>query len=133
MIPDSFVIIISKDKTLGDLIEKITEERYVGRGVITLMLINETVFFVGSENPDFKYMLKDSDVLAEFLESEKSEDDIIELIYKEIEAGGKEQNRIGIKNATNENLLIAIRYEAIQYPKQRLSSSLIAYAWLIYI
>ena len=51
---------------------------------------------------------------------EKLEDDIIELIYKEIEAGGKEQNRIGIKNATNENLLIAIRYEAIQYPKQRL-------------
>ena len=119
LIADSFEIIISKNKTLGDLIEKITEERYVGRGVITLMLINETVFFVGSENPDFKYMLKDSDVLAEFLESEKSEDDIIELIYKEIEAGGKEQNRIGIKNATNENLLIAIRYEAIQYPKQR--------------
>ena len=123
MIADSFEIIISKNKTLGDLIEQIIEERFVERGAITLMLKDETVFFVGYENPDFKYtmhtMLKDSDVLADFLESEKSEDDIIELIYKEIEAGGKEQNRIGIKNATNENLLIAIRYEAIQYPKQR--------------
>jgi hypothetical protein len=61
-------------------------------------------------------MFEDSNILSEFLESEKSEDGTLELIYKEKEAGGgKEQNRIGIKNATNENLLIGIRYEAVQY------------------
>ena len=111
---DSFEIIISKNKTFGDLIEKITEKRFVERGVITLMLKNKMIFFDGSpENPDFN-MFGDSDILSE--ESEKSEDCILELIYKEKEAGGgKEQDRIGIKNATNENLLIGIRYEAIQY------------------
>ena len=46
------------------------------------------VFFDGSpENPGFKNLFKDSDVLTEFLEYEKSDNGIIELIYKEKEAG----------------------------------------------
>lgn len=57
------------------------------RGVITLMFKNEMVFFNGSpENPDFKNMFEDSAIIAEIFESEKSEDGIIELIYKEKEA-----------------------------------------------
>ena len=45
------------------------------------------VFFDGSpENQGFKNMFEDSDILTEFLESEKSDDGIIELIYKEKEA-----------------------------------------------
>ena len=52
------------------------------------MFKNEMVFFDGSpENPGFKNMFKDSDVITEFLESEKSDDGIIEFIYKEKEAG----------------------------------------------
>ena len=51
------------------------------------MFKNEMVFFDGSpENPGFKNMFKDSDVLAEFLKSEKSANGIIELIYKEKQA-----------------------------------------------
>ena len=45
------------------------------------------VFFDGSpEYQGFKNMFEDSDVITEFLESEKSDDGIIELIYKEKEA-----------------------------------------------
>jgi len=85
---DSFEIKVSNYETFGDLIDKITEERFVERGVVTLMFKNEMVFFDGSpENPGFKNLFKDSDVLTEFLEYEKSDNAIIELIYKEKEAG----------------------------------------------
>jgi len=85
---DSFEINISKNEKFGDIIQKITEERFVERGVISLMFKNEMVFFDGSpENPGFKNMFKDSDVLTEFLESEKSDNGTLELIYKEKEAG----------------------------------------------
>ena len=51
------------------------------------MFKNEIVFFDGSpENPGFKNLFKDSDVLTEFLEYEKSDNGIIELIYKEKQA-----------------------------------------------
>ena len=57
------------------------------RGVITLMFKNEILFFNGSpENPDFKNMFEDSDIIAEIFELEKAEDGILELIYKEKEA-----------------------------------------------
>ena len=51
------------------------------------MFKNEIVFFDGSpENPGFKNLFEDSDVITECLESETSDDGIIELIYKEKEA-----------------------------------------------
>ena len=51
------------------------------------MFKNEIVFFDGSpENPGFKNLFEDSDVITKCLESETSDDDIIELIYKEKEA-----------------------------------------------
>ena len=51
------------------------------------MFKNEMVFFDGSpEYQGFKNMFKDSDVITEFLESEKSNDGTLELIYKEKEA-----------------------------------------------
>merc|ERR1712062_883012 len=51
------------------------------------MFKNEMVFFDGSpENSGFKNMFEDSDVITEFLESEKSDNGIIEFIYKEKEA-----------------------------------------------
>ena len=57
------------------------------RGVISLMFKNEILFFNGSpENPDFKNMFEDSDIIAEIFELEKAEDGILELIYKEKEA-----------------------------------------------
>ena len=57
------------------------------RGVITLMFENEIIFFNGSpENPDFKNMFEDSDIIFEIFELEKAEDGILELIYKEKEA-----------------------------------------------
>ena len=57
------------------------------RGVITLMFKNEIIFFNGSpENPDFKNMFEDSDIIAGIFELEKAEDGILELIYKEKEA-----------------------------------------------
>ena len=78
---------ISKNDKFGNLIEKITEERFVERGVITLMFKNEIIFFNGSpENPDFKNMFEDSDIIFEIFELEKAEDGILELIYKEKEA-----------------------------------------------
>ena len=56
-------------------------------GVISLMFKNEIHFFNGSpENPDFKNMFEDSDIIAEIFELEKAEDGILELIYKEKEA-----------------------------------------------
>ena len=64
--------------------EKISDERCVERGLMTLMFMNEMVFFNGSpDDPNFKNMFEDSDVIAEFFESEKSEDGTVELIYKE--------------------------------------------------
>ena len=84
---DSFEINISKNDKFGNLIEKITGERFVERGVISLMFKNEILFFNGSpENPDFKNMFEDSDIIAEIFELEKAEDGILELIYKEKEA-----------------------------------------------
>ena len=51
------------------------------------MFKNEIVFFDGSpENPGFKNLFEDSDVITKCLESETSDDGIIELIYKEKEA-----------------------------------------------
>ena len=56
--------------------------------MVTLLFKNEMVFFDGSpEYQGFKNMFKDSDVITEFLESEKSDDGIIEFIYKEKDAG----------------------------------------------
>ena len=57
------------------------------RGLISLMFKNEILFFNGSpENPDFKNMFEDSDIIAGIFELEKAEDGILELIYKEKEA-----------------------------------------------
>ena len=57
------------------------------RGVITLMFKNEIIFFNGSpENPDFKNMFEDSDIIAGIFELERAEDGNLELIYKEKEA-----------------------------------------------
>jgi len=106
----SFEINVSKYETFGDLLQKITKERYVERGVISLMFKNEMVFFDGSpENPGFKNMFRDSDVLTEFLESEKSDDGTLELIYKEKEAatGAFEKTR-EISSSDNVQIVIPL-------------------------
>ena len=74
------------------------------------MFKNEMVFFDGSpENPGFKNMFQDSDVLTEFLESEKSDDGTLELIYKEKEAatGAFEKTR-EISSSDNVQIVIPL-------------------------
>merc|ERR1719245_1871493 len=107
---DSFEINISKNEKFGDIIQKITEERFVERGVISLMFKNEMVFFDGSpENPGFKNMFQDSDVLTDFLESEKSDNGTLELIYKDKEAatGAFEKTR-EISSSDNVQIIIPL-------------------------
>ena len=109
-VADSFEINVSKNEKFGDIIQKITEERFVERGVISLMFKNEMVFFDGSpEYQGFKNMFEDSDVITEFLESEKSDDGTLELIYKEKEAatGAFEKTR-EISSSDNVQIVIPL-------------------------
>ena len=79
-------------------------------GVISLMFKNEIHFFNGSpENPDFKNMFEDSDIIAEIFELEKAEDGILELIYKEKEAasGAFEKTR-EISSSDNVQIVIPL-------------------------
>ena len=74
------------------------------------MFKNEMVFFDGSpEYQGFKNMFEDSDVLTEFLESEKSDNGTLELIYKEKEAasGAFEKTR-EISSSDNVQIVIPL-------------------------
>ena len=74
------------------------------------MFKNEMIFFDGSpEYSGFKNMFEDSDVLTEFLESEKSDNGTLELIYKEKEAasGALEKTR-EISSSDNVQIVIPL-------------------------
>ena len=74
------------------------------------MFKNEMVFFDGSPKySGFKNMFEDSDVITELLEYEKSDNGIIEFIYKEKEAasGAFEKTR-EISSSDNVQIVIPL-------------------------
>ena len=79
---DTFEISINKNATFDNLLDEILDERCIGeRQCISLMFKNEFKFFDGSV-PAEENFFKNSAILSEIFEFERTDDGTVELIYK---------------------------------------------------